>query len=134
MLLGLPGETESDLEQTEKLLREAGDSIDFLNFSIFNLPRFCELAERADEFDIELLDFDMPDDAIRLYSPFLHRGHNPRVGARNFTSDRLKAIPSVGKALLRTPRWFRTSHFPLLDIPGRITTKKASGSSNNQCG
>lgn len=121
MLLGLPGETISDLNDSVSFLKNADDSVDFINFSIFNLPRNCELSERANEFDIELLDFNVPDDAIRLYSPFRYKGRNPRIMARKFITKELRQLPSVSDALLRTPKWFRTAHFPLIEIPGRIS-------------
>ncbi len=119
MLLGLPGETDHDIKTSLRFLEKAGDSIDFINFSIFNLPVYCALTDRASEFGIDLLDHDSPDDAIRLYRPFLHNGQNPRIRARRAVSERFAEIPSVAEALKNTPRWFRTSHFPLIEIPGR---------------
>jgi hypothetical protein len=119
MLLGLPGETDEDIESSISLLREAGPSVDFINFSIFNLPENCQLTERADEFGIQLLEPDLPDDSIRLYRPFLHEGNNPRVSARASISRDFPRIPSVSEALKRTPNWFRTTHFPLIEMRGR---------------
>ena len=119
MLLGLPGETDNDTKASARFLEKAGDSIDFINFSIFNLPVNCALTDRASEFGIDLLDHDTPDDAIRLYRPFLHNGQNPRIKARRAVSENLARIPSVAEALKRTPRWFRTSHFPLIEIKGK---------------
>ena len=119
MLLGLPGETEIDTNESIRFLEKAGDSIDFINFSIFNLPVNCALTDRASEFGIDLLNYDSPDDAIRLYRPFLHNGQNPRIAARRAVSERFVEVPSVADALKRTPRWFRTSHFPLIEIQGR---------------
>ncbi len=124
MLLGLPGETGQDLEATAQFLDRAGDSIDFINFSVFNLPANCELTDRASEFGIDLLDTDSPDDAIMLYKPFLFHGRNPRVKARRAAAEYFTGIPSVTKALRRTPKWFRTSHFPMIEIPGRTSRMK----------
>ena len=126
MLLGLPGETFDDLNASVNFLQEAGNSIDFINFSIFNLPTNCELSDRADEFGIELVyDIDS-ENAIRLYMPFRSEGRNPRIMARNFITEKLSRLPSISKALLQTPKWFRTSHFPLIEIPGRISHKTGS--------
>ncbi len=119
MLLGLPGETDHDIKASLRFLEEAGDSIDFINFSIFNLPVNCALTDRASEFGIDLLEHDSPDDAIRLYLSFLYKGQNPRIRAKRAVSERFAEIPAVAEALIRTPRWFRTSHFPLIEIPGR---------------
>ena len=127
MLAGLPGETISDLDTSVSFLREAGNSIDFINFSIFNLPTNCELSDRADEFGIELVDDNSSEEVIRLYMPFLCEGQNPRIMARDFVTEKLSRIPSISRALLRTPKWFRTAHFPLIEIPGRISHEAGSG-------
>ena len=119
MLLGLPGETDHDVKASVRFLEKAGDSIDFINFSVFNLPVNCELTDRASKFGIDLLDHDSPDDAIRLYRSFLYNGQNPRIRARQAVSEYYSKIPSVAEALKNTPRWFRTSHFPLIEIQGR---------------
>ena len=119
MLAGLPGETERDYRLTLDFLQAAGDTIDFVNFSIFNLPETCLLTAEADEIGLELVDTGIPEDAIKLYQPFLYRNTNPRIDARRFISQRVTEIDSVSAALRRTPKWFRTSHFPLMDIPGR---------------
>ncbi len=119
MLTGLPGETDDDVMASVQFLESAGDCIDFINFSVFNLPVNCELMDRASEFGIDLLDYDSPDDAIRLYRPFAYDGRNPRIRARRTVSDYFTRVPTVAEALRRTPRWFRTSHFPLIEIPGR---------------
>ena len=129
MLVGLPGETISDLDASVRFLKEAGNSIDFINFSIFNLPTNCELSDRADEFGIELVYDNSSEEVIRLYMPFLCEGQNPRIMARDFVTEKLSRIPSISKALLRTPKWFRTAHFPLVEIPGRISHETGSGRS-----
>ena len=126
MLLGLPGETVSDLNDSVSFLQEAGNSIDFINFSIFNLPTKCELSDRADEFGIELIHDNDSENVIRLYMPFLCEGKNPRIMARNFINEEFSRLPTISEALLRTPKWFRTSHFPLIEIPGRISHKTGS--------
>jgi len=119
MLLGLPGETADDISASVKFLEDAGDSVDFINFSVFNLPENCELTARAPEFGIELLDLDSPEDVIRLYRPFLFNGRNPRIESRRAVADHFSSIQSVCDALRRTPKWFRSSHFPSISIPDR---------------
>ena len=126
MLLGLPGETIHDLNASVSFLQKAGNSIDFINFSIFNLPTNCELSDRADEFGIELVYDNASENVIRLYMPFRSEGRNPRIMARHFITEKLSRLPSISKALLRTPKWFRTSHFPLIEIPGRISHEAGS--------
>jgi len=75
------------------------------------------------EFGIDLIDPDLPVDTIKLYTPYTYDGKNPRIQARRAVSEYFTDILSVTEALNRTPKWFRTSHFPLIDIPGRISGK-----------
>jgi len=119
MLLGLPGETDADHALTAGLLDEAGDSVDFLNVSVFNLPCSSELMSRALEFGIEPGDFDAPEHAIRLYSPFMWNGVNVRERAREFLRGDLARRPAVARAIRNTPKWFRGSHMAMMDLPGR---------------
>jgi len=119
LLFGLPGETTEDRRLTSEMLSSADQSIDYLNLSVFNLPRNCELAERADEFGMEVGEFPAPGHTIRLYSPFTTGESDPRSEARDFIRKELTDIPAVSQALSRTPRWFRTSHLAMMDLPGR---------------
>lgn len=120
LLLGLPGETGADREMTRLLVEEAGGSLDFLNISVFNLPRSSELLSRAEEFGIEPGDFAAPSHAVRLYRPFMDRsGTDTRYEARTFIRQRLNTIPAASAALTRTPRWFRGAHMALMRLENR---------------
>ncbi len=116
LLFGLPGETDADRNATLRLIERNGDAIDFLNLSVFNLPRHCELTSRAKEFDIQIGDFPS-DGAIRLYWPFTTSGGvSPRDQAREFLRGTFNKHPAVKAANLRTPRWFRAAHMALMDV------------------
>ena len=118
LLFGLPGETESDRRATLELIARNAESVDFLNLSVFNLPRHSELTDRAGEFGIELEDF--PADAgLRLYRPFRSQGQDTRAEAKAFLQRELRPHPSIRGALLRTPRWFRAAHLALMHVDGR---------------
>jgi len=118
LLFGLPGETEADRESTLEMIARCEGKVDFLNLSIFNLPRYSELTERAVEFGLELGEF--PEDAqLQLYRPFTVNGEVPRGAARRFLSRRFKNHPQIRPALLRTPRWLRAAHLALMNIEGR---------------
>jgi hypothetical protein len=121
LLFGLPSETKDDLEKTMQWAADIGPSIDFLNLSLFNLPRYCELSERADEFGIDILDFpeDTEEEGIRLYHPFQCNNVDPRIEARKFLKE-FRSHPSIRNAHLQTPRWFRAAHLALMNLPGRI--------------
>jgi radical SAM superfamily enzyme YgiQ (UPF0313 family) len=122
LLFGLPGETEKDLEMTLDMVSGAADSVDFLNLSLFNLPRFSELTTRAPELGIEIHDFPGEDGLIRLYWPFTANGVDSRKQARAFLKTRFKKDESIKEARLRTPRWLRAAHLALMQIPGRHRT------------
>ena len=124
LLFGLPGESNADLQATYDFVVKNSDVCDFLNLSLFNLPRYCELMERRDEFGIDVLDFD-GGEGIRLYRPFVSGNVDHRANARVFLKG-LRANPLVRGAVLRTPRWFRASHLALMDIPGRKRIAKAA--------
>lgn len=118
LLFGLPAETDADREATLALLIEEAKFVDFLNLSLFNLPRFCELSERATEHDIIETDFPK-DGGIRLYSPFCTSQGNPRQEAKQFLAQRLRVHPAVRAAILRTPRWLRAAHLALISLKDR---------------
>ena len=118
LLFGLPGETAADRQATLDLVRGQADAVDFLNLSVFNLPRHSELTRRAAEFGIELLDFP-GDDAIRLYRPFRCADGSPREESRAFLQSRFRVDPRIKPAVRRTPRWLRAAHLALMEVPGR---------------
>ncbi|MFO8071605.1 MAG: radical SAM protein [Polyangia bacterium] len=121
LLFGLPGESEADREATLELVRESeGEGeIDFLNTSLFNLPRDCELTRRAGELGLEIEKFPGDDAILRLYRPFVVDGLRPRDQARAFLRRRFDPDPSVRAARLRTPRWLRAAHLAMMRLPGR---------------
>jgi hypothetical protein len=119
LLFGLPGETEADREATLELLARNDGSVDFLNLSLFNLPRFCELTDRAEEHGIALGEFPSEGALLRLYRPFTCGGRSPRDEARAFLKARLLCHPLIRAAHLRTPRWLRAAHLALMRVPGR---------------
>ncbi|NLP06226.1 radical SAM protein [Candidatus Fermentibacteria bacterium] len=120
LLFGLPGEEDADRRDTAALVERAGDSIDFLNLSIFNLPRHCELSRRAGEFGIETRPAARnEEDRIALYHEFTWRGETPRAVSRRFIAGAAKTGTALYDAVKRTPRWLRASHMAMMRLPGR---------------
>jgi hypothetical protein len=145
LLFGLPGETAADREATRSLLVRRQAAVDFLNLSLFNLPRDCEMSHRATELGLELQPLpaevdevvgkdqertrsnerrdagDRPGDdgRLRLYWSFRYQGTSPRKEARRFLEKRLRPTPEVRAAIQRTPRWLRAAHLALMRLPGR---------------
>jgi hypothetical protein len=93
-------------------------SVDFLNLSLFNLPRYCELADRADEFGIEMGSYSKAE-SIQLYRPFTCNDISVRDEARRFIEQHIRGNPIIKEAVLRTPRWLRAAHLALMKIEGR---------------
>lgn len=122
LLFGLPGETDEDRMATLELLADSSQNVDFLNLSLFNLPRFCELTERRDEFGVILGDFP-GDDELRLYRPFSCADGVPRAQARRFLSKHLEKHPAVRPIMRQTPRWLRAAHLALMEVPGRMSPR-----------
>ncbi len=149
LLFGLPGETAADREATRALLVRRQASVDFLNLSLFNLPRDCEMSHRAAELGLELQPLpaevegkdaedrresgwknegvERSDEGerredegrLRLYWAFRYQGTSPRQEARRFLKERLRPTPAVRAAIQRTPRWLRAAHLALMRLPGR---------------
>lgn len=126
LLFGLPGETAADRGATLGLLARNEGSVDFLNASLFNLPRSCELADRAAEHGMELGEFPTAGALLRLYRPFTWRGEDPREAARGFLKRELLRHPRVRGAVIRTPRWLRAAHLALMKLPGRRPPPQSS--------
>ncbi len=118
LLFGLPKETAADRKLTLDMIEETSESVDFLNLSLFNLPRDCELFNRAEEFGIEV-DPTPPVNPLQLYQPFLCDGVPPRAEARRYLAEIFQKHPAVRPAFLQTPRWFRAAHLALFDLKGR---------------
>jgi len=117
MLFGLPGERETDREASLRFLQELEGAVDFLNLSIFNLPRESELGMRAEEFGLKISDYG--EDPIQLYRPFnCQDGSQPRREARRFLTH-LREAPGIKPVIRRTPRWLRAAHLALARLPGR---------------
>ena len=119
LLFGLPGETDDDRRATLGLLKDNVPNIDFLNLSIFNMPKHCELAERAEEFEVELDDYNLHGETLHFYRPFKVGGIDPRRGTREFISNVLLVGADIKAIHQRTPKWFRAAHLALMDLPGR---------------
>ncbi len=119
LLFGLPGETSEHRQATLDLIESNSSDVDFMNLSLFNLPKYCELAQRAEEFEIMMGDYPGNEDVIHLYRPFTCGGISPREEARNFIDKSFLTTPSIREAHLRTPRWFRAAHLAMMKLNGR---------------
>jgi radical SAM superfamily enzyme YgiQ (UPF0313 family) len=108
VLLGAPGETVDEAEQTLHFLEENAASIDFLNLAIMNLPRQAA----GDE---------LPEDAaLGFYQESLPSPGWDRQAVRRFLQQRLLGSPAIRAIVNRTPPIFTSNHaflFPSHSTP-----------------
>jgi hypothetical protein len=116
VMLGTPGESEADAEQTLHFLEEHAEAIGFLNLAIMNLPRESGLLAdpAAGIADSGLLGEDEPLGLYRSFAPTTGWG---RREARRFLDRRLLASPAIRAILQRTPPLFTSNHAFLLSPP-----------------
>jgi hypothetical protein len=110
VMLGIPGETESDAELTRTFLLQHAMQIDYLNLSIMNLPRGSELLDQPQQHGIEtsrLLGEAAP---LGLYQSFTATGDWDRKAARRFLDQRLLGDAAIRAIVQRTPPWFTSNH------------------------
>ncbi|MFA6148568.1 MAG: radical SAM protein [bacterium] len=110
VMLGAPGETESDAERTRSFLAQHAGEIGFLNLSILNLPReasWTGVAEGGASPEDGFLD---EADPLGLYRPVPAIDGWGRATARRFLQRRILGDPAIRAIAARTPPWFGDSH------------------------
>ena len=119
LLMGLPGERDSHRHATLDMMVNHREDVDFLNLSLFNLPRSGSLVKDQKKHDIEIEEFTGRDRGLRLYYPFTVNGKSPRKEAREFIKSVFLKNHIIHAANLRTPRWLRAAHLALMKLPHR---------------
>lgn len=110
VLLGVPGETESDAERTRSFLAENAGEIGFLNLSILNLPREASWPGMAvgsppgEDGRLEGVE------SLGLYRRVPAGDDWARAHARRFLQQRILRDPAIRANAARTPPWFGDSH------------------------
>lgn len=110
VMLGVPGETEADAEQTLDFLESHAASIGFLNLAIMNLPRESELLASPQAAGIAALAPLPEDQPLGLYRSFTPVGGWGRSEVRRFLQQRLLASPAIRAIVQRTPPLFTSNH------------------------
>ncbi len=114
VMLGSPGETEADAEQTLAFLEKHAAQISYLNLAIMNLPRDSEWLVEPGQSDIRssaLLGEEKP---LGLYRSFEPAGNWGRREARLFLKQRLLGSGPIREIVNRTPPYFTSNHAFLL--------------------
>jgi hypothetical protein len=100
VLLGTPGETAREMQQTKAFLEAHAQHIDYLNLAIMNLPRHSALAATGDAAAARPLDLYLPMDEDAA----------ERRAARRFLQGELLASPVIKAIVKRTPPLFTSNH------------------------
>ena len=110
VMLGAPGETETDAERTRSFLAEHAGEIGFLNLSILNLPREASWPGIADGGLPSEGGFPGEDEPLRLYRRVPASDGWGRAQAKRFMQRRILGDPAIRAIAARTPPWFGDSH------------------------
>ncbi len=119
IMLGTPGETEADAEQTLVFLELHAAEIGFLNLAIMNLPRASGLLENPQEYGIVATEPIEADSPLGLYQKFHSDGDWNRAAARRFLEQRLLGSAAIRGIVNRTPPLFTSNHAFFFSCSGR---------------
>lgn len=110
IMLGTPGETEADAEQTLTFLETHAAHIGFLNISIMNLPRASGLLDNPEYYGIASAAPIEASHPLGLYQQFSTAGAWNRATARRFLERRLLGSTAIRSIVNRTPPLFTSNH------------------------
>ncbi|BCR06051.1 radical SAM protein [Desulfuromonas versatilis] len=110
IMLGTPGESEADAEQTLRFLEAHAGEIDFLNLAIMNLPRESGLLAEPQAAGIRHSAGLGAAGDLGLYRSFEPSGGWGRAEARRFLKQRLLGSPAIREIVNRTPPLFTSNH------------------------
>jgi hypothetical protein len=105
LLFGTPAEDEAAAGRTLGFTAENHEFIDFLNISIFNLPRDCNGSSGLRTYDFSKGD-------LSLYQGFIHPKAWDRNRVRQFLDKQFKRHPAVAEIVRRDPPVFTSNHAP----------------------
>ena len=110
IMLGTPGETEADAEQTLAFLEAHAAEIGFLNLAIMNLPRASGLLDNPQQYGIAAAEPIEANSPLGLYQKFHSDNDWNRVTARRFLEQRLLGSAAIRAIVNRTPPMFTSNH------------------------
>ena len=110
IMLGAPGETETDAKMTLSFLERHAEQIGFLNISIMNLPRDSELLDNPELYGISCSKLQDAGGTLSLYHEFESATGWDRFAARRFLNRRLLASSTIRSIVKRDPPFFSSSH------------------------
>lgn len=105
ILFGTPAENEQSARKTLAFVAAHAGTIDFLNISIFNLPRGSIASKGLETYDFF-------DGDLSLYQGFVHPQGWDRSRVRQFLDKEFKRHPAVARIVRNDPPYFTSNHAP----------------------
>ncbi|HXK47837.1 MAG TPA: radical SAM protein, partial [Deltaproteobacteria bacterium] len=105
LLFGTPAEDEASARKTLEFTADHAGYIDFLNLSVFNLPRGGDEAAGLDTYDFFEGD-------LSLYQGFVHPKGWDRNRVRRFLDREFRRNPAVAAIVRNDPPLFTSNHAP----------------------
>lgn len=105
LLFGTPVEDELCARKTLDYVTKHAGSMDFLNISIFNLPRGGQDTDNLQTYDFF-------DGDLSLYQGFIHPKGWDRNRVRQFLDKEFKRHPIISRIIRRDPPYFTSNHAP----------------------
>jgi hypothetical protein len=105
LLFGTPVEDYGKARKTLDYVTKHAGSIDFLNLSIFNLPRGGPDAQKLQTYDFF-------DGDLSLYQGFIHPRGWDRNTVRQFLDKEFKRHPIISRIIRQDPPYFTSNHAP----------------------
>ncbi len=105
LLFGTPEEDRESALKTMDFIVRHSDLIDFLNISIFNLPRGGREAASLETYDFS-------DGDLSLYRGFIHPKGWERKVVRQFLDKEFKRQPAIARIVRMDPPAFTSNHAP----------------------
>jgi hypothetical protein len=105
LLFGTPVEDYGEARKTLDYVTKHAGSIDFLNLSIFNIPR-----GGPDAHNLQTYDFF--DGDLSLYQGFIHPKGWDRNRVRQFLDKEFRRHPIISRIIRRDPPYFTSNHAP----------------------
>jgi radical SAM superfamily enzyme YgiQ (UPF0313 family) len=105
LLFGTPAEDEASARMTLDYVARHAEFIDFLNLSIFNLPKGSPDAGKLETYDFF-------DGDLSLYQGFVHPKGWDRNRVRQFLDKEFKRNAAIARIVRNDPPYFTSNHAP----------------------
>jgi hypothetical protein len=105
LLFGTPAEDEESARTTLDFVAAHAAHIDFLNLSVFNLPRYGDEAGSLETYDFSEGD-------LSLYQGFTHPRGWDRSRVRRFLDREFRRHPAIAGIVRNDPPFFTSNHAP----------------------